>query len=113
MTAPWKKPLSQIGDGNRWVTDLRQWALGALSDEALQERATSLSEKVEAQFYTAIKRQFQSQSGAATPLVAPEIQAIAQSSAIELIEVRIARDLSSQGPATGQFPALPAGVVLP
>jgi cellulose synthase operon protein C len=108
-----EEALSRIGGGNRWITELRQWALGDLTDAALQERATSLSEKVEAQFYTAIRRQFQSESGKVTPLAAPEIQAIAQSSAIELIEVRIARDLSSQGPATGQFPQLPAGVVLP
>jgi cellulose synthase operon protein C len=108
-----EEALSRIGDNNRWVSELRQWAAGTLTDAALQERATSLSEKVEADFYTAIRRQFLSEAGASIPLQAPEIQAIAQSSAIELIEVRIARDLSSQGPASGQFPALPAGVVLP
>lgn len=108
-----EEALSRVGSGNRWVAELRQWALGTLSDAQLYERATSLSEKVEAQFYTAIRRQFQSPNAVLTPLQAPEIQAVAQSSAIELIEVRIARDLSTPGPASGQFPALPSGVVLP
>lgn len=92
-----------------WPGILAQWGTGRLSDEQLVSHAGTASERVEARFYVAMK-QF-AQNGSASNKA--ELQTVATSPAIELIEVRIARDLTSKGAATGDRPPLPKGIVLP
>lgn len=91
-----------------WIGALTSWATGRISDDGLAAKATSDSEAVEAKFYAAMKQH------AASPSVASKQQlvAVAHSPAIELIEVRIARDITNQ-PNAGGWPSLPKNVVVP
>ncbi len=104
-----EEALSRVAGSDGWVAALRDWGLGDLSDAALLGRAETAVQRVEARFYASMRRHFQQQ----TEDSRAALQAIAASPTIELIEVRIARDLTSAGAATGTQPALPAGVTLP
>lgn len=104
-----EEAFSRVLGDSGWTGVLALWATGKLSDEALLTRAGSDSERVEARFYSAM-RQF-AQSG--TPTSKEQLQTVAQSPSIELIEVRIARDLTAKSGASAARPALPDGVVLP
>jgi tetratricopeptide (TPR) repeat protein len=91
-----------------WIGVLASWATGRIDDESLVAKATSDSELVEAKFYGAMRQYAASPSAASKE----QLQTVAHSPAIELIEVRIARDLTNQ-PAAGAWPVLPPNTILP
>jgi len=103
-----EEAFSRLVGESGWIGSLASWATGRVSDEGLRAKATSDSEQVEAKFYTAMKQYAASPSASSKEL----LQTVAHSPAIELIEVRIARDLTSQA-AVGTRPLLPPDVVLP
>ena len=104
-----EEALSRLGASEGWVRALREWGLGELSDADLLARAETPVQRVEARFYATMRRHFNKQSDESRA----ELEAIAASPTIELIEVRIARDLTTAGAATGKHPALPQGITLP
>jgi tetratricopeptide (TPR) repeat protein len=91
-----------------WTSALRDWARGSLTREQLLGRASNPIQRVEAQFYTALSEHVEH----ASDQTLTKLKAVANSEAIELVEVRIAREflLSAQG---AQRPALPQGINLP
>ena len=102
-----EEAFSRLVGETGWLGALSSWATGRIDDAALLARAGSDAELVEAKFYTAMK-QF---AGTPSPASKEQLQVVARSPAIELIEVRIARDLTASNVATR--PSLPSGVVLP
>lgn len=104
-----EEAFSRVLGGSGWTGVLALWATGKLSDEALLNRASSDSERVEARFYAAMREFAQS----ATPTSKELLQTVAQSPSIELIEVRIARDLTAKSGAGAGRPTVPDGIVLP
>lgn len=104
----YEEALARIESDGTWAATLREWARGNLGDEQLKTRASSVVERVEARFYVALSAHLR-QAGAQT---VEELQAVATSEAIELVEVRIARDfvLDSRGVTK---PELPNGIKLP
>lgn len=97
--------LARIEDDTGWVARLTAWGRGRLSDERLLNAGTTTAERVEAQFYVAMAR-----ADEATRLKG--LRRVAESEAIQLIEVTIARDLlaAERGHAS---PKLPEGVAIP
>lgn len=102
-----EEALASIVKPTGWVAALRDWGKGDISDEQLLERATTVVERVEAQFYVALQRHFREPS----ERTRQQLRQVAESEAIELMEVRIARDLLSE--AAPPSVALPADVVVP
>jgi hypothetical protein len=102
-----EEALAGIPRNGSWVSALRDWARGALTDEALLHRASSEVERVEAQFYAVVRSHFRKQ----TSSTRAALSQVAQSRAIELIEVRIARELLATGGEPK--PVLPKGVQIP
>jgi tetratricopeptide (TPR) repeat protein len=102
-----EEALATLESSNAWTQALRDWGRGALSDDQLLARADGVVQRTEADFYVALSAY--AQGGKQAP---PELDRVARSSAIELIEVRIARDLLShqRGEAV---PPLPSGVAIP
>lgn len=104
-----EEAFGRVLGADGWPGSLAQWGTGRLADEQLLSHARTTGERVEARFYVAMKQFARN----ASPSNKAELQTIASSPAIELIEVRIARDLTSKGAATGERPPLPKGVTLP
>ncbi len=104
----YEEALSRVDAPGTWVGYLREWARDNLGDEQLLAKAETQVEKVEAQFYVALSAHLR-QAGEAT---LQQLQAVALSPAIELVEVRIAREVvaEAQGKAT---PKLPQGIPIP
>jgi len=94
-----EEAYAMIDDASGWPAKLRSWARGKLSDEELTRAARDTAERTEARFYTTLS---------ATPPSAPAAKAalrdVAQSGAVDLIEVTIARDLLAP-PAPYVLPA--------
>lgn len=100
--------LSMVEESDSWVGSLREWGRHRLTAAELLARAETPVQKVEAEFYVTA-RKFVT---APTPQTVAELKKISKSEAIELVEVRIARDLVS--PERDQPPPpLPPGVTLP
>jgi cellulose synthase operon protein C len=99
-----EEALAGIEEESGWVAKLTAWGRGRLTDDALRAAATSVSERVEAEFYTAMANR---DPGA----VQDRLQGVARSEAIQLIEVVIARDLIAAGHS--ERPRLPADLQLP
>lgn len=97
--------LASIDEDTGWIARLAAWGRGRLSDERLLSAGTTTAERVEAQFYVAMARPDE-----ATRLEG--LRRVAQSEAIQLIEVTIARDLLAWG-RSPDAPRLPPGVALP
>lgn len=96
-----------VDENSGWPARLRAWARGRLTDQDLASAARSASEKTEATFYAAMLKQ---QTGGDS---SKDLERVAQSPAIDLVEVTIARDLLAM---RGKPPAeykLPANVKLP
>lgn len=83
-----EEAYATIDDASGWPAKLRSWARGRLTDAELTAAARDAAERTEARFYTAL-------SGAqpGSPEAKLALRDVAQSGAIDLIEVTIARDL--------------------
>jgi tetratricopeptide (TPR) repeat protein len=99
-----EEAYSSIDDSSGWPTRLRAWARRKISDADLLAAARDPSERTEAAFYVAMTEIFAGKAEAAARL-----RDVAQSPAIDLMEVAIARDLVA-GPKSY---TLPSGVALP
>lgn len=95
-----------VDENSGWPARLRSWARGKLSDQDLVNAARTPSEKTEALFYSAMLKL---QTGASS---AKELERVAQSPAIDLVEVSIARDLLAREKGAPDY-KLPANVKLP
>jgi len=96
-----------VDENSGWPARLRAWARGKLSDQDLASAARSASEKTEATFYAAMLKQ---QAGGDS---SKDLERVAQSSAIDLVEVTIARDLLAMRAKPAADYKLPASVKLP
>jgi hypothetical protein len=96
-----------VDENSGWPARLRAWARGKLSDQELANAARSASEKTEAIFYAAMLRL---QNGGDS---SKELERVAQSPAIDLVEVTIARDLLAMRIKPAPDYKLPASVKLP
>jgi hypothetical protein len=95
-----------VDENSGWPARLRAWARGKLSDQDLASAARTASEKTEANFYSAMLKL---QAGADS---SKDLERVAQSPAIDLVEVSIARDLLARGKSVPDY-KLPANVKLP
>ena len=91
--------------GSGWIATLGAWGRSEIDDEALTAAAQTLPQQTEAAFYTAMRHHDSTRSTAG-------LRRVAESEAIDLVEVTIARDLLANAQATG-FPQLPESVELP
>jgi tetratricopeptide (TPR) repeat protein len=82
------RALAVSGDRDSWVVKLATWALGKMTDAALIAAAQNVSQKVEAEFYTAMSRRVAGDSASDAIL-----RRVANSPVIDLIEVQLAKDL--------------------
>ncbi len=96
-----------VDDNSGWPARLRAWARGKLSDQDLAASARSASERTEATFYAAMLKQ---QLGADS---FKDLERVAESPAIDLVEVTIARDLLAMRSKSAFDYKLPPGVKLP
>jgi cellulose synthase operon protein C len=103
-----EEALASIDDDSGWPAKLAAWARGKLSDEGLLKAARSRVQATEAKFYTAMAKRGQGEPEA----MLPKLREVAQSEAIELVEVTIARDLIAQHGARLDL-QLPTSVAVP
>jgi hypothetical protein len=96
-----------VDENSGWPARLRAWARGKLSDQELLNAARSPSEKTEATFYIAMLKL---QTGGDS---SKELERVAQSPAIDLVEVTIARDLLAMRNKPAPDYKLPPTVKLP
>ncbi|HEY0469642.1 MAG TPA: hypothetical protein VGC79_35875, partial [Polyangiaceae bacterium] len=96
-----------VDENSGWPARLRAWARGKLSDQELSNAARSASEKTEATFYAAMLKL---QTGGDS---SKDLERVAQSPAIDLVEVTIARDLLAMRNKPAPDYKLPPGVKLP
>jgi len=96
-----------VDENSGWPARLRAWARGKLSDQDLASAARSASEKTEATFYAAMLKL---QTGGDS---SKDLERVAQSPAIDLVEVTIARDLLAMRNKPAPDYKLPASVKLP
>jgi len=96
-----------VDENSGWPARLRAWARGRLSDQDLASAARSASEKTEATFYAAMLKH---QTGGDS---SKDLERVAQSPAIDLVEVTIARDLLAMRAKPAPDYKLPASVKLP
>jgi F0F1-type ATP synthase membrane subunit b/b' len=96
--------LGQIELGGGWPALLKAWAKGDLSHQELLTRAKTPIEQIEAQFYVTMATARDNEQ------LEQELRKIATSTAIQLVEVTIARDLTA--PKLSEL-KLPSGVTLP
>ena len=101
------RALASIKDDGRWPGRLSAWALGKVKDGDLLTGARTMGQKTEASFYTSLSRKIAG-DGAATKTLAE----VANSTAIDLVEVRLARDLLA-GPSRFADAPMPPGVAIP
>ncbi len=93
-----------VAGKSSWTAKLTAWSAGKMSDADLVNAAQSPAQKVEAAFYTAMVKRIAGDPGAADAL-----RKVAASPVIDLLEVRLARDLT----ASPIRAALPSNVQLP
>ncbi|MBN1609309.1 MAG: hypothetical protein JW940_21945, partial [Polyangiaceae bacterium] len=101
--------LAMVHDTAGWPATLRDWASGKLSDEELVAAAQGQVQKIEAEFYTAM-RAFVTAGGASA---LPRLEQVAKSEAVELVEVAIARELLVERTGRPVRLELPRGVTIP
>jgi tetratricopeptide (TPR) repeat protein len=97
-----REVLMRAGRARGWLDTLRRFGLGELEGDALNEAAKGVPEKTEAEFYATLGH-------GASQLQKSRLLQIAESAAVDLIEVRIAQDLTQ----SVQTYALPDGVEIP
>ncbi|HET7545518.1 MAG TPA: hypothetical protein VFK05_36875 [Polyangiaceae bacterium] len=96
-----------VDENSGWPARLRAWARGKLSDQDLANAARTPAERTEATFYTAMLKL---QTGGDS---SKDLERVAQSPAIDLVEVTIARDLLAMRNKPAADYKLPASVKLP
>jgi tetratricopeptide (TPR) repeat protein len=101
--------LAAVEGANGWPSVLRDWAAGRLKDDGLLEAARGPVERTEAMFYVAMRALMKSNDGSALP----QLEQVARSAAVELVEVSIARELLLERSGKQLHPELPAGIVIP
>jgi tetratricopeptide (TPR) repeat protein len=101
------RALASIRDDGRWPSRLAQWGLGKIKDADLLAAARTTSQKTEAAFYTALAKRIAGENTADSALAE-----VAKSSAIDLVEVQLARELLS-GPSRFANGPVPTGVTIP
>lgn len=96
-----EEALMRIEPSLGWAGVLREWSRGAISDDELLRQASGLVQKTEAKFYVLMSKVVRGQAPASV------LEEIAKSAAVELIEVRIARDTrtAASGEKTPKFPS--------
>ncbi len=82
------RALTVTGERDSWVVKLANWAMGKMTDDALNAAAQNTSQKVEAEFYTAMSHRVGSD-----PTNDALLRRVANSPVIDLIEVQLAKDL--------------------
>ncbi len=82
------RALTVSGDRDSWIVKLATWAMGKMTDDALIAAAQNPSQKVEAEFYTAMSRRV-----GGDPNSDALLRRVANSPVIDLIEVQLAKDL--------------------
>lgn len=87
-----EQAFDSVENASPWVTKLRSWARGKLTNRQLVAAARSRSQNTEATFYTALSDAASGKQQAALP----KLEQVAQSPVIDLIEVGIARDLLAE-----------------
>ncbi|HEY4158971.1 MAG TPA: hypothetical protein VGM29_12770 [Polyangiaceae bacterium] len=102
-----EEAFAAIDDNAGWPAKLRAWARGRLSDQELAAAAHDASERTEALFYGAMAKL----SGGHE--MHGELEQVAKSSTIDLVEVTIARDLLAMRAHATTDLKLPPNVVVP
>jgi tetratricopeptide (TPR) repeat protein len=102
-----EEAYAAIDDNAGWPAKLRSWARGKLSDQELAAAARTASERTEAAFYTAMAKFETGHEGL------KDIEVVARSPAIDLVEVTIARDLLALRERPAPDYKLPPNVALP
>lgn len=102
-----EEAFAAIEDANGWAGKLRAWGRGQLDDAELVKAARGTIQLTEAKFYSAMARHAHGQQDAMK-----QLKEVAESQAVELVEVTIARDLVAQREgAVGA--SLPSDLTLP
>ena len=83
-----EEAYATIDETSGWPARLRSWARGRLTDAELTAAAKDAAERTEARFYTGL-----ASASPSAPQGKVALKDVAQSGAIDLIEVTIARDL--------------------
>lgn len=101
--------LATVRATSGWPAILRDWASGKLLNDALLSAARGPVERTEAMFYVAMRAltQFGDRS------VLAQLEQVARSAAVGLVEVSIARELLLERSGKKLRPELPPGVVIP
>ncbi len=102
-----EEAYAEIDENAGWPAKLRAWARGKLSDQELANAAHSAGERTEATFYAAMSK-LETGSDASK-----DLERVAESTAIDLVEVTIARDLLAMRAKTDVDYKLPAGLTIP
>jgi hypothetical protein len=102
-----EEAYAEIDDNSGWPAKLRAWARGKFTDQELENAARSTGERTEAAFYVAMSKL---EGGADS---SKELERVAQSPAIDLVEVTIARDLLALRAKPAPDYKLPANLALP
>lgn len=102
-----EEALASLSDAHGWVEILRKWGRGQIDNGQLVSAARNPVERTEALFYVAMaQRTRQTPSGGEE-----QLREVAESPAVDLVEVTIARDLLA--PPSPTRLALPSDVTLP
>lgn len=100
--------FTAMDDARGWSGSLRAWGRGKLGDTELFEVARDAAQRTEALFYTAMARRVRGDASADA-----ELEKVARSEAVNLVEIGIARDLLAIRAGTEKGLKVPAGVSLP
>ena len=102
-----EEAFATISDASGWPAKLRAWGRGHLDDAALISAARGTAQLTEAKFYAAMAKHATGQQDAL-----PQLKEVAQSTAVDLVEVTIAKDLLAQKQGHAQL-KLPSNVDIP
>jgi tetratricopeptide (TPR) repeat protein len=83
-----ERALSTGADRSSWTAKLSAWATGKLSDADLGGAAQNASQRVEADFYTAMARKV-----AGDPAALERLRGVARAPMVDLLEIQIAQEL--------------------
>lgn len=102
-----EEAFATISDASGWPAKLRAWGRGRLDDEALIKAARGTAQQTEAKFYAAMAKH-----ATGKPDAIPQLKEVAQSAAVDLVEVTIAKDLVASQQGEAQL-KLPPNVAIP
>ncbi len=103
-----EEAFATISDASGWPAKLRAWGRGHLDDQALVQAAQGTAQRTEAKFYAAMAKHANGQ-----PDALPQLKEVAQSAAVDLVEVTIAKDLLARQHGGSQQLKLPDNVAIP